>query len=87
MFDKVKTSIALENRESYLDIISDIKSSKHHENVLLIFFKDHDYKTPSEISKIEEIGIPHACEILKDLKNMSSLYVLMIVIENIKNMF
>lgn len=68
MSDEIKTRTSLINRKSYLDIISDIKSSKHRAKVLLIFMEDCEYKTPSEISKVSGIGISHTCKILKDLK-------------------
>ena len=56
------------NNKTYLNIISDIKSSKHRQKALQIFMKDENVKTPSEMSKILGIGMSHTSKILNDLK-------------------
>ena len=53
----------------YLNIISDIKSSKYRREALNIFMKNKEAKTPSEISKLLGIGVSHTCKILNDLKD------------------
>jgi len=64
----VENEVYLDNN-NYLNIISDIKSSKYRKEALKIFMKSEEVKTPSEMSKILGIGVSHTCKILNDLKN------------------
>lgn len=57
------------DNETYLNMISDIKSSKYRQKALQIFMKEGEVKTPSEMSKILGIGMSHTSKILNDLKN------------------
>lgn len=60
--------VYLDNK-SYLNIISDIKSSKYRQEALEVFMKSREVKTPSEMSKILGIGVSHTCKILNNLKD------------------
>lgn len=56
------------DNENYLNIISDVKSSKYRQKALEIFMKGEEVKIPSEMSKILGIGMSHTSKILNDLK-------------------
>jgi len=64
----IENGVYLDNK-TYLNIVSDIKSSKYREKALKILIKPEEVKTPSEMSKILGIEVSHTCKILKDLKD------------------
>ena len=64
----VENEIYLDSK-NYLNIISDIKSSKYRQEALETFMKIKELKTPSEMSKILGIEVSHTCKILNNLKN------------------